>query len=96
MKNYIYHHIYSILSLIAAMLNLYLTLSSFYFNISGEMLWEFCFIKKSVDFAMSFNMLFLSLAVVIIPIVSLRDPSIMNVVPNLLYKSNDTPPILQS
>lgn len=41
-------------------------------------------------------MFFLSFAVVKIPTVFLRDPKIMNVVPNLFYKSNETPPILQS
>lgn len=60
------------------------------------MLWEFCFIKNYVDFVSSFSMPFLSFAVVIIPIVSFSDPSIINVVPNLLYRSKDTPPILQS
>jgi hypothetical protein len=47
---------------------------------------------------LSINLLqvYLSLAVVIIPIEFFNDPSKINVDPNLFYKSNEIPPILQS
>lgn len=61
-----------------------------------DRLCEFCLIKNSADLDTNFNILFRSLAVVIIPMVSLRDPKMIKVVPYLLYKSKETPPIRQS
>lgn len=84
------------LSLTTTMLSLSFILSYFYFSISVDMLWEFCFIRNSADLDSSFRMLLRSLAVVMIPIVSLRDPSSTNVVPYLFYKSNEMPAILHS
>lgn len=52
--------------------------------------------RNSADFVMSFKIFFLSFAVVIIPIVSFKDPKIMKVIPYLLSRSNEIPPILQS
>lgn len=60
------------------------------------MLWEFCLIKNYADFNTSFIIPLLSFAVVIIPTVSFNVPRMMNVVPNLFSRSNDTPPILHS
>lgn len=77
-------------------LNLSLILTSFSLSISVDMLCEFCFIKNSADFDTNFIMLFRSFAVVRIPILSLSVPRMINVVPYLFYKSNDTPPIRQS
>lgn len=84
------------MSLIELILNLSLDLSYFSLSIYVEILWEFCLMRNSADFVMSFKIFFLSFAVVIIPIVSFKDPKIMKVVPYLLSRSNEIPPILQS
>lgn len=95
-NNAVWFHSSSILSLIPLILSLSFNLIYFSFNISVDMLCEFCLIKNYADLDINFNTFFLSLAVVIIPMVSLKDPNIMKVVPYLFYKSNDTPPILHS
>lgn len=87
-----YYNLY----LIRLIFNLSFILSSFYFSISVDILCEFCFIKNYADFSTSFIILFLSFAVVITPTVSFNVPNMMNVVPYLFYRSNDTPPIRHS
>ena len=88
--------IYSSLSFIVEMQNLYFALYYFCLNIYVEILYEFCLVRNSTVFATSFNMLFRSFAVVITPMVSRKEPNMIKVVPNLLYKSKETPPILHS
>lgn len=91
-----FDQIYSSLSFMFIIFYLYFIFYSFQARVWLDMLWEFCFIRKSKLFSNNLIEPFLSFAVVIRPMQLLRLPNKINVAPYLFYRSNDTPPILHS